>query len=106
MQSRVESKSDKLEKNAQETFDRTMADLRHQKAEAAASYVGDKFGIEPVRLVTSWYGESNPVAPNDTDQGRALNSAGKSNQWKASAAVFLFIVVEFVNGFFDALQEE
>jgi OOP family OmpA-OmpF porin len=47
--------------------------LSERRAEAAASYVGDKFGIDSTRLVTTWYGEINPVADNDTEEGRALN---------------------------------
>jgi len=47
--------------------------LSMRRAEAAAAYVAKNFNIDPSRLVTVWYGEANPVASNDSEEGQALN---------------------------------
>jgi outer membrane protein OmpA-like peptidoglycan-associated protein len=31
------------------------------------------YNIGSTRIVTNWYGKLNPVADNDTEEGRALN---------------------------------
>jgi len=46
--------------------------LSTQRAEAAKEYLVGK-GIDPSRLSTTGFGETKPVAVNQTDQGRALN---------------------------------
>lgn len=47
-------------------------DLSQRRAETVVSYLG-LFGIESARLTPKGYGESSPVAPNTTDEGRAKN---------------------------------
>lgn len=46
--------------------------LSEQRAQAVASYLIAQ-GVQPVRMMTHGYGESNPIASNDTESGRALN---------------------------------
>jgi outer membrane protein OmpA-like peptidoglycan-associated protein len=46
--------------------------LSQQRAEAIRNYVVKK-GIAPVRILAKGYGASQPVADNDTDEGRQLN---------------------------------
>ena len=47
--------------------------LSERRAEAVRQYLVDHFGIDPKRLVARGGGESNPVADNDTEAGRAEN---------------------------------
>ncbi|MBN2565804.1 MAG: OmpA family protein [Candidatus Eisenbacteria bacterium] len=47
-------------------------DLSQHRAETVVSYLG-LFGIDKGRLTPKGYGESSPVAPNTTDEGRAKN---------------------------------
>jgi OOP family OmpA-OmpF porin len=47
--------------------------LSRKRAENVASYLSDKHGIASDRLVVLWYGQANPVASNDTEEGRAQN---------------------------------
>ncbi|MGA7306677.1 MAG: OmpA family protein, partial [Rhodothermales bacterium] len=46
--------------------------LSVRRAESAASYIYTK-GIEPSRVTTMGKGESDPIATNDTEEGRQLN---------------------------------
>lgn len=47
--------------------------LSERRADAARDYLITN-GIAPERITTvRWFGESEPVAPNDTSEGRALN---------------------------------
>jgi OOP family OmpA-OmpF porin len=46
--------------------------LSEQRANAVRDYLVDR-GVSPSQLVTRGYGESQPVAPNDNDSGRAQN---------------------------------
>ncbi len=46
--------------------------LSQRRAEAVVRYLVSK-GISPDRLIAKGYGESQPIAPNDTEEGRALN---------------------------------
>jgi len=48
-------------------------DLSYRRAQSVADYLMNNFNITPERLVMSWYGLLNPVASNDTPEGRALN---------------------------------
>ena len=48
-------------------------DLSERRAESVKDYLVDKFGIAESRLTTRGYGESQPVAGNDTKQGRQQN---------------------------------
>jgi outer membrane protein OmpA-like peptidoglycan-associated protein len=47
-------------------------ELSQRRAETVVTYSG-LFGIESSRLVAKGYGESEPEAPNTTDEGRAKN---------------------------------
>ena len=47
--------------------------LSEKRANAARKYLIDK-GIAPERIVTvKWFGKSKPIAPNNTEEGRAKN---------------------------------
>ncbi len=46
--------------------------LSQQRAETVVTYLG-LFGIDSSRLVPKGYGESTPVMPNTTEEGRAKN---------------------------------
>jgi len=46
--------------------------LSVRRAESAASYIYSR-GIKPSRVTTMGKGESDPIATNDTDEGRQLN---------------------------------
>ena len=47
--------------------------LSRRRAENVGSYLSNKHGIASERLVVLWYGQANPVASNDNDEGRAQN---------------------------------
>lgn len=47
--------------------------LSRKRAGSVAKYLAGKFGIDPVRIVTHWYGEAAPVADNNTEEGQSLN---------------------------------
>lgn len=47
--------------------------LSKRRAESVKKYLVDKFGIEATRIGTIGYGESAPVATNDTEDGRQKN---------------------------------
>jgi OOP family OmpA-OmpF porin len=47
-------------------------DLSMRRAHAAQEYLVNK-GVNPTRIVISGMGESNPIASNDTADGRAMN---------------------------------
>jgi len=47
--------------------------LSHRRVESAAAYLTDKHGVARDRIVLYWYGQKNPVASNDTREGRAKN---------------------------------
>ena len=46
--------------------------LSQKRAETVAAYLG-LFGIDPGRLAPKGFGETRPVAPNTTEEGRAKN---------------------------------
>jgi outer membrane protein OmpA-like peptidoglycan-associated protein len=52
--------------------DESNLNLSQKRAAAVVSYLLDK-GIMSARLASAGFGETQPVAPNDTDEGRALN---------------------------------
>lgn len=55
----------------EEDYNQSLSDRR---AQAVKSYLVDKFsGIRADNLTTAGYGESQPVASNDTSEGRAQN---------------------------------
>ena len=47
--------------------------LSEQRAQSVKNYLVQKEGISETILVAKGYGESRPIAPNDTPEGRALN---------------------------------
>lgn len=46
--------------------------LSQRRAEAVSGYLAG-MGIAPERLITKWYGETQPIADNSTTEGKALN---------------------------------
>jgi OOP family OmpA-OmpF porin len=48
-------------------------DLSHRRANSAANYLTSNHNIDRDRIVVNYYGEANPIASNDTDEGRAQN---------------------------------
>lgn len=46
--------------------------LSKDRAEAVADYLSNR-GIDRNRLIVSWYGETQPIADNDTKEGRQKN---------------------------------
>jgi outer membrane protein OmpA-like peptidoglycan-associated protein len=47
--------------------------LSHERAQAVKDFLVEFYGIDPDRLVARGYGESQPVASNTTEEGRARN---------------------------------
>jgi OOP family OmpA-OmpF porin len=47
--------------------------LSHRRAESVKAYMIKNFGIDPARLTTVGYGESRPIADNNTRDGRIKN---------------------------------
>lgn len=48
-------------------------DLSQARADAVRAYLVEKLGIAPERLTARGYADSEPIAPNDTDDGMAKN---------------------------------
>ena len=47
--------------------------LSQRRADSAANYLMSRHNISRDRIVVSYYGEANPIASNDTDEGRIKN---------------------------------
>jgi len=47
--------------------------LSHRRAGSVADYLKNNHGIDENRMVVMWYGDLNPTASNDTEEGRKLN---------------------------------
>jgi len=47
--------------------------LSNRRADSVAAYLMTNHGVSTDQVVINWYGEANPVAGNDTDEGRAQN---------------------------------
>jgi len=47
--------------------------LARRRAESIEAYLVDKFNVNVGRIVTQWYGIADPVAGNDTNDGRRQN---------------------------------
>jgi len=47
--------------------------LSKRRAESVRNYLIERFKISNDRILPYWYGDANPVASNDTTEGRALN---------------------------------
>jgi chemotaxis protein MotB len=48
-------------------------ELSQARAEAVKQYLVAKFGIAPERLTAHGYADTQPMAPNDSDEGMAKN---------------------------------
>lgn len=48
-------------------------DLSERRAAAVKARIVEEYGIDPSRISTEGYGESRPIADNNTDEGRARN---------------------------------
>jgi len=48
-------------------------DLSRRRAEAVADYLIKNFKLDSGRVAAVWYGAANPVASNDTEEGRSKN---------------------------------
>jgi OOP family OmpA-OmpF porin len=48
-------------------------ELSRRRAEAAADYLQKNYELGSDRVVANWYGAENPIAGNDTVEGRAQN---------------------------------
>jgi outer membrane protein OmpA-like peptidoglycan-associated protein len=46
--------------------------LSKKRAEAVKAYLVSQ-GIDATRFITQYYGETKPIAPNDTPEGRQKN---------------------------------
>jgi outer membrane protein OmpA-like peptidoglycan-associated protein len=53
--------------------DKYNLELSNRRAEAIKKFLVAEFQIAEQRLITKPYGESKPIASNDTDEGRAKN---------------------------------
>jgi OOP family OmpA-OmpF porin len=47
--------------------------LSHRRVESVRDYLVQSHNLDPGRLVLQWYGPANPIASNDTPEGRAQN---------------------------------
>jgi OOP family OmpA-OmpF porin len=47
--------------------------LSKKRVESVSNYLTKRFNIDKDRLLPYWYGYTNPVASNDTEEGRTLN---------------------------------
>lgn len=47
--------------------------LSKRRADSAANYLMTRHNINQERIVVNYYGKANPIASNDTEQGRAQN---------------------------------
>jgi outer membrane protein OmpA-like peptidoglycan-associated protein len=47
--------------------------LSQDRAAAVKAYLVQNFGVNAARLTTAGFGDTNPVAPNTTEEGRAQN---------------------------------
>ena len=48
-------------------------ELSRRRAEAVADYLMKNHNLGSDRVVANWYGANNPIASNDTPEGRAHN---------------------------------
>jgi OOP family OmpA-OmpF porin len=47
--------------------------LSQRRAESAADYLAAKHNVSRDRIVVNYYGEANPIASNDSEEGRSRN---------------------------------
>jgi OOP family OmpA-OmpF porin len=48
-------------------------DLSQRRVDAVKAKISEDYGVDVSRITTTGYGESRPIADNDTDEGRARN---------------------------------
>ncbi|MGB3383216.1 MAG: OmpA family protein, partial [Marinomonas sp.] len=60
--------------------------LSQKRATAIADVLIDSFRVSPKRVKAIGYGESNPIATNDTEQGRANNRRVLANVFAQQTA--------------------
>jgi outer membrane protein OmpA-like peptidoglycan-associated protein len=48
-------------------------ELSRRRAEAVGDYLQKNYELGSDRVVNNWYGAQNPIASNDTEEGRAQN---------------------------------
>ncbi|RMF90651.1 MAG: hypothetical protein D6736_06440 [Nitrospinota bacterium] len=48
-------------------------DLSRRRAEAVQKIFVEQYNIDPKRITVKWFGETNPIASNDTAEGKAKN---------------------------------
>jgi OmpA-OmpF porin, OOP family len=48
-------------------------ELSKKRAESVKIYLVEKFKVDGARLTTEGFGDTKPIAKNDTEQGRAQN---------------------------------
>jgi len=53
--------------------DETNLGLSRERAEAVSRFLADQFGVPAFRMTAVGYGETRPIANNETSQGRARN---------------------------------
>jgi len=53
--------------------DETNMTLSRQRAESVSAFLSSEFGIPPFRISAVGYGETQPIANNETEQGRTRN---------------------------------
>jgi OOP family OmpA-OmpF porin len=47
--------------------------LSRRRAESVAGYLVSNYKVDPSRIVMNWFGKANPVAGNNTAEGRSMN---------------------------------
>ena len=47
--------------------------LSRRRAESAAAYLMNNANVAEDRIVMQWFGKLNPIAGNDTAEGRSMN---------------------------------
>jgi outer membrane protein OmpA-like peptidoglycan-associated protein len=48
-------------------------ELSRRRAKATGNYLQKNYELGSDRVVNNWYGAQNPIASNDTEEGRAQN---------------------------------
>jgi OOP family OmpA-OmpF porin len=48
-------------------------ELFRRRSKAAADYLQNKYELGSNLVIANWFGDQNPIASNDTQEGRAQN---------------------------------